>query len=65
MRKVEDTKGVIRSRKSKKDRQYNGQKKEDKRTNNILQSTTQKTIDWIEQHELHKQIRMNSGIMDG
>jgi hypothetical protein len=37
MRKVEDTKGVIRSRKSKKDRQYNGQKKEDKRTNNILQ----------------------------
>ena len=28
--------------------------KEDKRTNNILQSTTQKTIDWIEQHEPHK-----------
>ena len=27
MRKGEDTKGVIRSRKSKKDRQYNGQKK--------------------------------------
>ena len=26
----EDTKGVIRSRKSKKDRQYNGQKTEDK-----------------------------------
>jgi len=28
--------------------------KEDKSTNNILQSTTQKTIDWIEQHEPHK-----------
>ena len=28
--------------------------KEDKRTNNILQSTTQKTIDWIEQHKPHK-----------
>ena len=29
VRKVEDTKGVIRRRKSKKDRQYNGQKCED------------------------------------
>jgi hypothetical protein len=38
----EDTKGVFRSRKSKKDRQYNGQKK---RTNNDLQNTTQKTED--------------------
>jgi hypothetical protein len=28
--KFEDIKGVIRSRKSKKDRQYNGQKKKDK-----------------------------------
>ena len=36
-----DTKGVIRTRKSKKGRQYNGQKK--KRTNNNLQNTTQKT----------------------
>ena len=43
MRKVEDTKGVIRRRKSK-DRQYNGKTK-DKRTNNILQNTTQKTKD--------------------
>jgi hypothetical protein len=33
---VEDTKGVIRIRKSKKDRQHNGQK--EKRTNNDLQS---------------------------
>ena len=35
----EDTKGVIRSRKSK-ERQYNGQKKKDKRTNNGLQNIT-------------------------
>ena len=40
-------KRVIRIRKSKKDRQYNGQKKqENKRTNNDLQNTTQKTKDW-------------------
>ena len=38
--KFEDIKGVIRSRKSKNDRQYNGQKK---KGNNNLQSTTQKT----------------------
>jgi len=34
----EDTKGVIRIRKSKKDKQHNGQKKKDKRTNNDLQN---------------------------
>jgi hypothetical protein len=34
----EDTKGVIRSRKSKKNRKHNGQKKKHKRTNNDLQS---------------------------
>ena len=33
--KFEDIKGVIRSRKSKNDRQYNGQKKKDKRTRKI------------------------------
>jgi len=38
----EDTKGVFSSRKSK-HRQHNGQKKEDKRTNNYLQNITQKT----------------------
>ena len=38
----EDINGVIRIRKSKKDRQHNGQMKTDKRTNNNLQSTTQK-----------------------
>ena len=40
------SKGIIRSRRSKKNRQHNGQKKEDKRTNDSLQYTTQKTKDW-------------------
>ena len=47
----EDTKGVIRIRKWKKDRQYNGQKKKDKGTNNNLQNTHIKLN--IEYHELH------------
>jgi hypothetical protein len=34
----EDTKGVIRIRNSKKDRQHNGHKNKDKRTNNDLQN---------------------------
>jgi len=34
---------IIRSRKSNKDRQYNGQKKRDKRANSDLQNITQKT----------------------
>jgi len=34
----EDTNGVIRIRKSKKNRQHNGQKEKYKRTNNYLQS---------------------------
>ena len=40
----EDTKRVIRSHKSK-DRQYNGQMKKYKRTNNDLQNITKKTKD--------------------
>jgi hypothetical protein len=40
---LEDTRGVIRIRESKKDRHHNGQKKKDKRTNNDLQNTTHKT----------------------
>ena len=40
----EGTKGVIRIRKSNKDRQYNGQKK---RTNNELKNITQKTKDRV------------------
>ena len=39
---LEDTKRAIRSYKSK-DREYNGQMKKDKWTNNDLQNTTQKT----------------------
>ena len=35
---IEDTKGVIRIRKSKKEKQHNGQKKKNKRTNNDLQN---------------------------
>ena len=42
----EDTKEVIKIRKSKKDRQHNNKKKKkNKRTNNDLQNTTQKTKD--------------------
>ena len=47
IRKVKDTKGAIRSRKQKKNIQCNGQKEKDKRTNDDLQNTTQKTIDLI------------------
>ena len=36
---------VIRIRKSKKDRQNNGQKKKDRKTNNDLKNTVQKTKD--------------------
>ena len=43
--KFEDTKGVIRSHKSNKDKQYNGQKKTDKGTNSYLQNIIQKTTD--------------------
>jgi hypothetical protein len=38
IRRVEDTKGVIRISISKKDRQHNGLKKKYKRTNNDLQN---------------------------
>ena len=34
LKEFEDRKGVIRIRKWKKDKQHNGQKKQDKRTNN-------------------------------
>jgi len=37
-KELEDTKEVIRIRKSKKNRQHNGQKKKDRRTNNDLQN---------------------------
>jgi hypothetical protein len=38
LEEFEDTKGVIRICISKKNRQHNGQKKKDKRTNNNLQN---------------------------
>jgi len=50
-RKFEDAKGVIRSRKSRKYRQYNDHKKKDKRTNNIYKTVCRKLK--IEQHEPH------------
>ena len=49
--KLEDTKGVIRSRKSK-DRQHNSQTKKYNRTNNDLQNITLKTKDRARQTPL-------------
>ena len=49
--KIEDTTGVSRIRKSKKDRRY-GQNEKDKRTNNNLQNTTEKTKDRVTQTSL-------------
>ena len=46
---LNDTKWVVRIHKSMKDIQYNGQKKNDNRTNNDLQNTTLQ----IEQYEQH------------
>jgi hypothetical protein len=42
--KFEDTKGLTRSRTSKKDIEYNGQKKKDKTSNNDLQNITPKPL---------------------
>ena len=42
----------VRSRKSKKDRQHNDQKKKNKRTNSDIQTITEKKKK-IDQHELH------------
>ena len=44
-KEFEDTKVVVRIRKSRKDRQNNGQKKKDNRTNNDLQNITHRTKD--------------------
>jgi len=51
---LEDTKRVIRIHKSKKNRQLNGLKKKDKRRNNDLQNTTQKTKDRATQTPLKR-----------
>ena len=44
---LRDTKGVIRIRKSRKNRQHNGQTKKNQRTNNDLQNITHKTHDRV------------------
>jgi hypothetical protein len=54
---------VTRRWKSKKDRQYNGQKKKDKETNNDLHNTTQKMKD-IAIQTSHK-IEVHSGVPEG
>ena len=59
----EDTNEVIRIRKSKKNRQYNGQKKRDKKTNNDLQNTTQKTKDRATL--IHYKPEVNSDVPEG
>jgi hypothetical protein len=61
--KLEDTKGVIRSRILKKDRQHIGQKKKDKKTNNDLQNIIQKTNGRVTL--THWKPRVNSGAPDG
>jgi hypothetical protein len=43
LEEFEDTKGVIRIRKSKEERQHNDNKKQNNMANNDLQNTTQKT----------------------
>ena len=46
-KEFEDTKKVISSSKSKNDRQYNGHKKKDTRTNNDLQKLTHEIKDFV------------------
>ena len=59
----EDTKWVIWSCKSKKDRQHNDQNKKDKRTNSDLQQIMHKTIDWITRTP--QKTGVNSGSPEG
>ena len=59
----EDTKGVIRNRLSKKNKQHNDQKKKYKRTNNYLQNTHRKLK--IEYHQSHSNPGVNSGAPKG
>ena len=59
----EDTKGVIRIRISKKNRQHNDQKKKYKRTNNDLQNIHIELK--IEEHEPHLKPGVNSGVPEG
>ena len=57
---LQDTKGVIRIRKSKKNRHHNGQKMKDKRTNNDLQNTSQITKDRVTQTPLKTGVELSS-----
>jgi len=59
---LEDTKRIIRIRKSK-DRQHMAKKKKDKRSNNDLQNTTQKTKDRITRTPLKAGV--NSSALEG
>jgi hypothetical protein len=45
LKQFEDTKEVMRSHKSRKNRQYNGQKKKDKSTNTDIQNSTKENKD--------------------
>ena len=63
----EDTKGVIRICTSKKNRQHNGQKKKDKRTNNDLQHThktkdrvTRRVNFWEQEHQRASAIEISN-----
>ena len=60
---IKDTKGVIRIRNSKKNRQRNSQKKKDKGTNNDLQNIHIKRK--MELHEPTKKPGVNSGAPEG
>ena len=56
----EDTKEVIRIRKFVKEREHNGQKKKDKRTNNDLPNTTQKTKDRAKRTQLKSGVNLGA-----
>jgi len=56
-----DTKGVIRIRISKENRQPKGQKKKDKRTNNDLQNITHKTKDRVTPLKTGCELRYSEG----
>ena len=58
---IVDTNWVIRCRKSK-DMQYNGQKKNDKKTNSDLQNTKQKPKDWTTPHKTGMNLGVSKGL---
>ena len=62
---LEDTIGVTIIRKSKKDRQHNGQRKKNKKTNNDLQNITHKTKDRVTRTPCTKNLGGNSGAPEG